>query len=122
MNIGAKIRLLRKEKRVTQEELAGYYLTKIPALHFFFYEIASAVKAGQERLENVQKAEDLCIDKLICMLAMRKEEVKTDEAKAQIDRQAREMLSFFKSYPIYRTMAELMERGWQDGTLMEIYR
>lgn len=56
------------------------------------------------------------------MLAMRKEEVKTDEAKAQIDRQAREMLSFFKSYPIYRTMAELMERGWQDGTLMEIYR
>ena len=47
MNIGAKIRLLRKEKRVTQEELAEYYLTKIPALHFFFYEIAAAVKAGQ---------------------------------------------------------------------------
>ncbi len=122
MNIGAKIRLLRKEKRVTQEELAEYYLTKIPALHFCFFEIAAAVKAGQERLENVHKAEDLCIDKLICMLVMRKEEVKTDEAKAQIDRQAREMLSFFKSYPIYRTMAELMERGWQDGTLMEIYR
>ena len=83
MNIGAKIRLLRKEKRVTQEELAEYYLAKIPALNFLFYEIAAAVKAGQERLENVQKAEDLCIDKLIC---------------------------------------ELMERGWQDGTLMEIYR
>ena len=55
MNIGAKIRLLRKEKRVTQEELAEYYLTKIPALHFFFYEIAAAVKAGPERLENVKK-------------------------------------------------------------------
>ena len=105
-----------------EQAMAEYYLTKIPALHFFFYEIAAAIKAGPERLENVQKAEDLCIDKLICMLAMRKEEVKTDEAKAQIDRQAREMLSFFKSYPIYRTMAELMERGWQDGTLMEIYR
>ena len=105
-----------------EQSMAEYYLAKIPALNFLFYEIAAAVKAEQERLENIQKAEDLCIDKLICMLAMRKEEVKTDEAKAQIDRQAREMLSFFKSYPIYRTMAELMERGWQDGTLMEIYR
>ena len=105
-----------------EQAMAEYYLTKIPALHFFFYEIAAAIKTGQERLENVKKAEDLCIDKLICMLAMRKAEAETDEAKAQIDRQARDMLSFFKSYPIYRTMAELMERGWNDGTLMAIYQ
>ena len=105
-----------------EQAMAEYYLTKIPALHFFFYEIAAAVKAGPERLENVKKAEDLCIDKLICMLAMRKEEAKTDEAKAEIDRQAQEIIAFFKSYPIYRTMAELMEQGWNDGTLMEIYQ
>ena len=122
MNIGAKIRLLRKEKRVTQEELAEYYLTKIPALHFFFYEIAAAVKAGQERLENVQKAEDLCIDKLICMLAFRKTEAKDDGAKAEIDRQARAMLTFFKSCPIYQDIAETMERLWETDAIMGIYQ
>ncbi|MBQ3651738.1 MAG: hypothetical protein II959_04805, partial [Clostridia bacterium] len=105
-----------------EQAMAEYYLTKIPALHFFFYEIAAAVKTGHERLENVEKAEDLCIDKLICMLAMRREEAADEKAKAEIDRQAREMLAFFKSYPIYRTMAELMEQGWNDGTLMEIYQ
>ena len=104
-----------------EQSMAEYYLAKIPALNFLFYEIAAAIKTGQERLENVQKEEDLCIDKLICMLAFRKEEARDDETKAQIDRQAQEMLAFFKSYPIYRTMAELMEQGWQDGTLMEIY-
>ena len=44
------------------------------------------------------------------------------KAKAEIDRQAHEMLTFFKGYPMYRTMAELMEQGWNDGTLMEIYQ
>ena len=102
--------------------MAEYYLAKIPALHFFFYEIAAAIKVGPERLENVQKAEDICIDKLICMLAIRKEEAADEKAKAEIDRQAHEMLTFFKGYPMYRTMAELMEQGWNDGTLMAIYQ
>ncbi len=105
-----------------EQAMAEYYLAKIPALHFFFYEIAAAVKVGPERLENVQKAEDICIDKLICMLAIRKEEAAEEKAKAKIDRQARDMLAFFKGYPMYRTMAELMEQGWNDGTLMAIYQ
>ena len=105
-----------------EQAMAEYYLTKIPALHFFFYEIAAAIKAGPERLENVQKAEDLCIDKLICMLAMRKAEAKEDGAKAEIDRQARAMLTFFKSCPIYQDIAETMERLWEADAIMGIYQ
>ena len=105
-----------------EQAMADYYLGKIPALHFLYYEIAAAIRRGKDRLENVAHMEDLCIDKLICMLAMRREEAADEKAKSEIDRQAREMIAFFKGYPIYRHTAEIMERGWQKGTLMEIYQ
>ncbi len=65
--------------------------------------------------------EDLCIDKLICALWMRREEADTD-GRAAIDAQAREMFAFFKCYPAYQKITEIMERYWNDGTIMTIYQ
>ena len=104
-----------------EQAMAEFYLEKIPAVHFLYYEIAAAVKSGKARLENAESAEHLCIDKLICMLWLRREEA-PDGQKAEIDRQAREMFAFFKRYPAYRGITELMEEGWNDGTLKEIYQ
>ena len=104
-----------------EQAMAEYYLAKIPGLHFLYYEIAAAVKRGKERITNVEKLEDLCIDKLICALWMRREE--TDGKKrAEIDRQASEMFTFFKSYPDYAHIAGIMERLWNEGTIMKIYQ
>ena len=104
-----------------EQAMAEFYLAKIPGLHFLYYEIAAAIKRGKERLENVGKTEDLCIDKLICVLWMRREEAE-GEKRAEIDRQAREMFAFFKSYPDYASVTEIMERLWNEGSIMKIYQ
>ena len=104
-----------------EQAMAESYLKKIPALHFMYYEIAAAIKSGPARMEEIRKAEDLCIDKLICMLWMRREEA-TPEEQAAIDRQAHEMLAFFKGYPMYREIAEIMEELGNDGRIMAIYQ
>ena len=104
-----------------EQAMAEYYLKKIPGLNFLYYEIAAAIKSGKERMENVACVEGLCIDKLICALWMRREEA-ADKEKAAIDRQAREILDFFKAYPMYRKIAEIMEGFWNDGKIMSIYQ
>ena len=104
-----------------EQAMAEYYLSKIPGLHFLYYEIAAAIKRGKERIENIEKTEDLCIDKLICALWMRREEADR-ESRAEIDRQAREMFAFFKGYPAYVQSAEMMQRLWSEGTIMKIYQ
>ena len=105
-----------------EQAMAELYLEKIPGLHFLYYEIAAAIQTGKARLENAEKAESLCIDKLICMLWMRREEAKDAQAVAAIDRQAQEMFALFKTYPIYRRIAEIMEEYWNNGNIMEIYQ
>ena len=104
-----------------EQAMAEFYLARIPGLHFLYYEIAAAIKSGEERIENAGKTEDLCIDKLICALWMRREEA-DGLKRAEIDRQAREMFAFFKSYPDYVHITESMERLWNEGTIMKIYR
>ena len=104
-----------------EQAMAEFYLAKIPGLHFWYYEIAAAIQRGKERIENVGKTEDLCIDKLICALWMRREEA-DGRKRAEIDRQAREMFAFFKSYPDYAQITENMERLWNEGAIMKIYQ
>ena len=104
-----------------EQAMAEAYLAKIPGLHFMYYEIAAAIKSGEERVKNIECAEGLCIDKLISMLWMRREEAPA-EGKAAIDAQAREMLGLFRRYPMYRHIAERMEEAWNAGDIMEIYR
>lgn len=104
-----------------EQAMAEFYLAKIPGLHFLYYEIAAAIKRDGERIENVRKLEGLCIDKLICALWMRREEAGGSK-RAEIDRQACEMFSFFKGYPDYAHMAETMEMLWNDGSIMKIYQ
>ena len=105
-----------------EQSMAEYYLEKIPGLHFMYYEIAAAIKSGEARLQNVACAEDLCIDKLMCMLWMRREEAKNAQETEEIDKQARATFDFFKRYPIYQKITEIMEKLWNDGKLMEIYQ
>ena len=52
---------------------------------------------------------------------MRREEA-DGENRAKIDRQAREMFAFFKSYSDYVPVTEDMERVWDEGTIMKIYQ
>ena len=104
-----------------EQAMAELYLEKIPALNFFYYEIDAAVKSGAARLENIENAESLCIDKLICMLWLRREEETDPETVAAIDAQAHAMLDLFKSYPIYSGIAESMEKIWNEGSIMRIY-
>ena len=115
------LRILAETYHIMGEQaMAEYYLAKIPGLHFLYYEIAAAVKRGEERIANVEKLEDLCIEKLICALWMRREEA-DESGKAEIDRQACEMFTLFKSYPNYAHVAEIMEGLWNEGTIMKIY-
>ncbi|MBO4367224.1 MAG: hypothetical protein J5859_00810, partial [Clostridia bacterium] len=106
---------------IGEQAMAEFYLGRIPGLNFLYYEIAAAIKCGKERIENVRKTEDLCIDKLICALWMRREEAKGLK-RMEIDRQAREMFAFFKRYPDYAETAEIMERLWNEETIMKIYQ
>ncbi len=105
-----------------EQAMAEFYLEKIPGLNFLYYEVAAAIKRGKERMENIGNTESLCVDKLICALWMRREEAGSDPERAAIDRQAREMLDFFKGYPMYRRIAEIMEGYWNDGSIMSIYQ
>ena len=104
-----------------EQAMAEFYLGKIPGLHFLYYEIAAAIKRGEERLENIGKLEDLCIDKLICALWMRREEA-DPEKRTEIDHQAEEMFTFFRKYPDYAHLTEIMEQLWNEGTIMSIYQ
>ena len=104
-----------------EQAMAEFYLGKIPGLHFLYYEIAAAIKRGEERLENIGKLEDLCIDKLICALWMRREEADA-EKRTEIDHQAEEMFTFFRKYPDYAHLTEIMEQLWNEGTIMTIYQ
>ena len=104
-----------------EQTMAESYLARIPGLNFLYYEIAAAIRKGEARIKEIGTAEYLCIEKLICMLWMRREEAVESE-RAAVDGQAREMLEFFKRYPAYKDIAELMEKWWNEGTIMEIYR
>ena len=95
-----------------EQAMAEYYLEKIPGLNFLQYEIAAAIRGGKARMEGIEQTESLCIEKLICMLALRKEEERDAGKRDELDGQAREMLAFFKGYPGYREMAEIMEAHW----------
>ena len=105
-----------------EQAMAEAWLAKIPGLNFLYYEIAAAIKCGEERIREIETAESLCIDKLICALWMRREEAANAQEKAAIDRQAHELLDFFKAYPMYRHIAGIMEKYWNDGNIMEIYQ
>lgn len=105
-----------------EQAMAEYYLSKIPGLNFLYYEIAAAIKSGKERIENVEKTENLCIDKLICALWMRREEETDEQGRGEIDRQARDMLAVFRKYPAYEHISEIMEQAWHEGTIMKIYQ
>ena len=104
-----------------EQAMAELYLEKIPGVHFMYYEIAAAIKSGAERINHIESTEDLCIDKLICMLWMRRLEA-DDAGKAEIDAQAHAMFDFFKRYPIYQKCTKIMETLWNDGSLMKIYQ
>lgn len=101
-----------------EQAMAEYYVNQIPALHFWQYEIAAAVKSGKERMDHIEKVECLCIDKLICMLAMRKDEEQDAQRLAEIEDQARALFSFLKRYPSYEKITASMETGWNDGDLI----
>lgn len=107
---------------VGEQAMAEHYLSKIPALNFLYYEVAAGIKSGNERLGNIEMTEELCIDKLISALALRMEEAADENGKAAIDQQAREMLGFFRKYPAYGKIAEIMERHWNDGSIKEWYQ
>lgn len=104
-----------------EQAMADYCLSKIPGLHFLYCEIAAAIKRGRERLQQVEKLENLCIEKLICALWMRREEASAAR-RAEIDRQAGELFALFKRFPEYARVAEIMERLWNDGTIMNSYQ
>lgn len=105
-----------------EQAMAEAWLAKIPGLNFLYYEIAAAIRRGEARIKEVESVESICIDKLICALWMRREEAADAREKAAIDRQAHAMLDFFKAYPMYRHIAEIMEKCWADGNIMEIYQ
>lgn len=104
-----------------EQAMAEYYLAKIPALHFLYYEIAAAIRDGKARLEQIGHVEDLCIDKLISMLYLRLQLTHSPQERAAIEKQARDLFAFFRGYPEYREMAELMEKLWNEGALLRIY-
>ena len=104
-----------------EQAMAEYYLAKIPALNFIYYEIAAAVKSGEARLENIQTAEQLCVEKLICMLWMRSEDAADEMERAGLEKHAAELLAFFKGFPEYSGIAEIMEREWNAGNIMKYY-
>ena len=104
-----------------EQAMAEAYLAKIPGLNFLYYEVAAAIRSGEARIKEVESVESICIDKLICALWMRREETAGEQEKAAVDRQAHEMLDFFRTYPMYRHIAEVMAQAWADGNIMEIY-
>lgn len=105
-----------------EQAMAEAYLERIPGLNFLYYEIAAAIRRGEARIREVESVESICIDKLICALWMRREEAANAQETAAIDRQAHEMLTFFKAYPMYRHIAEIMEKCWNEESIMEIYQ
>ena len=105
-----------------EQAMAELYLEKIPAVHFMYYEIAAAIKSGAERIKNVESAENLCIDKLISMLWMRREVAKTADEIDAIDRQAQELFESFKRFATYRHVTEIMEKCWLEGSIMDTYQ
>ena len=105
-----------------EQAMAEAYLAKIPGLNFLYYEVAAAIRRGEARIKEIKAVESICIDKLICALWMRREEAANAQETAAIDRQAHEMLAFFKAYPMYRHIAELMEKYWDDGSIMGLYQ
>ncbi len=107
--------------KMGEQAMAEQYLEKIPAVHFMYYEIAAAIKRGSDRIKNIECAEDLCIDKLICMLWMRRLEAKTAQETVAIDEQARALFDCFKRFPTYQKCTEIMEDYWDHGKIMEIY-
>lgn len=107
--------------KMGEQAMAEQYLEKIPAVHFMYYEIAAAIKRGLDRINNIERAEDLCIEKLICMLWMRRLETKTASDAAAIDAQAQALFDCFKRFPAYQKCAQIMEDIWSKGEIMEIY-
>ena len=47
---------------------------------------------------------------------------KADRIPAYLDRLAREMFAFFKPWPMYREITEIMEGLWTEGSIMQIYQ
>ncbi len=100
-----------------EQAMAEYYLAKIPAVNFLYYEVAAKIKRGAARIEEVRNEESLAVDKLFYMLWLRREE-ETDEKKiAEFDRQAHEMADFLRQYPIYRNITDYMIKIWDDGSM-----
>lgn len=104
-----------------EQAMAEYYLEKIPALHFLYDEIAAAIRTGSARTEAIEQVESLCVEKLVCMLALRKDAETDSLRRAALDRQAAELLAFFRSCTAYRETAALMAQAWADGTVLRIY-
>lgn len=105
-----------------EQAMAEYYLHKIPRLDFWYFEIAAAMKRGSARMDEIEAVEELSVEKLFRVLWMRMEEETDAEKRAALDRQAHEMLEHLKGYPMYQEIAREMERHWNDGTIMDIYR
>lgn len=105
-----------------EQAMAEHYLHRIPRLDFWYFEIAAAIKEGRARMDEIEAVEELSIEKLLRVLWMRLEEETDGEKRAALNRQAHELLEHFRGYPMYREIAEEMQRHWNKGTIMDIYQ
>ena len=93
---------------IGEQAMAEYYLEKIPALNFLYYDIAAEIKSGKARTEEIGNAEWVCIRELFEMLELRREEA-SDAERAALDQQKAEMIEFLRKYPMYRDVIEWIQ-------------
>lgn len=93
-------------RRTGEQATAEHYLHRLLELCFLKTEITSAIFSGEERLSEIQKTENVCMDTFCAMLKMRADQAASEEEKESFLALMQAFLELLHRHPAFHDRAE----------------
>ena len=107
---------------VGEQAMAESYLRRMPESDYFKTEIGAVILDGEAQLQEIEKAEELCLCTLCVMLVLRQRRAESDEERARMSKLLDELLALFSRDPVYRELAEIIADSVKTGAIMSSYQ
>lgn len=103
--------------RTGERAMADACLDRLPELYFMKTEYAAYLRDGQEGLENLRRTEQVCLEILTAMLAIRAE--RSPAEKEKWNARALDLLGLYRQTEEHADHARLLEELLRRGTLLD---
>ena len=102
-----------------EKALAEQYLARLPELYFLKTEVAAFLKDGEARLAELRKTEEVCVEILAAMLALRAGS--GADGRERCAALLRELLAVYRQLPEHASHADELQRLFDADELLDCF-